>query len=241
MSRLKIPALSFITLHLKKINEGLPKPKFPSESIPFNALYSGIGLLVLAAVLLGAVFTGIQSKKQDLAAKPNQRIEEQGIMPVQVAPLQEKTVLPPSVPAESLQVEKAQPVTNQSSGFQEVKGQIKDNFGWQMHPLYKDWRYHTGIDVLGEEGQNVAAIQSGQVIEIYKDNNSGLTVVVKNNNYKVYYGSLSKVMTAKGSYIDAGQELGKMGSFTAEPYSHLYLAIKKDNEYIDPALVIHKE
>lgn len=237
MSRLKIPALSFITLHLKKINEGLPKPKFPSESIPFNALYSGIGLLVLAAVLLGAVFTGIQSKKQDLAAKPNQRIEEQGIMPVQVAPLQEKTV----VPAESLQVEKAQPVAKQSSGFQKVKGQIKDNFGWQMHSLYKDWRYHTGVDVLGEEGQNVAAVQSGQVIDIYKDNNSGLTVVVQNNNYKVYYGSLSKVMTAKGSHIDAGQEIGKMGSFAAEPYSHLYLAIKQDNEYIDPSLVIHKE
>ncbi len=240
MSRLKIPALSFITLHLKKLNEGLPKPKFPTESIPFNALYSGIGLLVLAAVLMGSVFMGIQGKKQDLA-QPNQRIEEQAIMPVQVAPLEEKTVLPSSVPAESLQVEKAQPVVKQSSGFQEVKGQIKDNFGWQMHPLYKDWRYHTGVDVLGEEGQDVAAVQSGQVIDIYKDNNSGLTVVVQNDNYKVYYGSLSKVITAKGSYIDAGQEIGKMGSFTAEPYSHLYLAIKKDNEFIDPALVIHKK
>jgi murein DD-endopeptidase MepM/ murein hydrolase activator NlpD len=241
MSRLKIPALSFITLHLKKINEGLPKTKFPCQSIPFNVLYSGIGLLILAAVLLGAVFMGIQSKGDELAANPDQAIEKQGIAPVQVATLEEKTALPQSVPAESLQVEKSQPVTNQSSSFQGVKGQIKFNFGWQMHPLYKDWRYHTGVDVLGEDGQNVTAIQSGQVIEIYKDNNSGLTVVVKNNNYKVYYGSLAKVTTAKGNHIDAGQEIGKMGSFAAEPYSHLYLAIKKDDEYIDPALVINQE
>jgi len=233
--------LSFITLHLKKLNEGLPKPNFPCKSMPFKALYGSIGLLVLASVLLSAVFMGIQSKKQDMAVNPKQAIEEQGIASVQVTPLEEKTVLPQSVPAESLRVEKNQPVTNQSSSFKGVKGQIKLNFGWQLHPLYNDWRYHTGIDVLGEEGQNVTAIQSGQVIEILRDNNSGLTVVVKNNEYKVYYGSLAKAAVAKGSYIDAGQEIGKMGSFAAEPYSHLHLAIKKGDEYIDPALVIDEE
>jgi murein DD-endopeptidase MepM/ murein hydrolase activator NlpD len=241
MSRLKIPALSFITLHLKKINEGLPKPKFPCESIPFKVLYSGIGLVILTSALLAAIFMGIQTKEQEMAVTPKQAMEEQGIVPAQVAPLEEKKVLPQSVPAEALQVEKVQSVTNQSNNFQSIKGQIKFNFGWQMHPLYNEWRYHTGIDVLGEDGQNIAAIQSGQVIEIYKDNNSGLTVVVKNNNYKVYYGSLSKATITKGSHIDAGQEIGKMGSFAAEPYYHLYLAIKKNDEYIDPALVINKE
>jgi murein DD-endopeptidase MepM/ murein hydrolase activator NlpD len=241
MSRIKISALSFITLHLKKINEGLHKPKFFYESIPYKVLYSGVGLVILASVLLAAVFIGIQGKEQEIAVNPKQAIEEQSIVPVQVTPLEEKTVLPRSVPAESLQVEKTQPVTNQSNGFQEIKGQINFNFGWQLHPLYKDWRYHTGVDVLGEEGQNVTAIQNGQVVDIYKDNNSGLTVVVKNGDYKVYYGSLAKAAITKGSHIDVGQEIGKMGEFAAEPYYHLYLAIKKDDEYIDPALVINKE
>lgn len=240
MSKLKIPALSFITLHLKKMNEGLLKSNLSYRSIPFNMLYGGVALLVLAGIILSILLIGIHNNKREMAVTPQKTIEQQNIAPVQVAPLEEKAALPISVPAESLQVEKSQPAIAESSDFQSIKGNISFNFGWQLHPLYNDWRFHKGIEVLGEDGQKVSAIQSGQVIEIYKDNSSGLTAVVKNNNYKVYYGSLSKVTISKGTHIDAGQEIGKMGSFTAEPYYHLFLAIKKGEDYIDPALVINK-
>ena len=241
MSKLKMPALSFITLHLKRINASLYKQRLSHDRIPLKALYSGVGLLVLASILVASVLLSIHSKEQNVVIIPQQNVEQEVITPVQVLPLEKAVTLPQSIPAASLQMENSQLPSEESSVFQRVKGEIKVNYGWYLHPLYKDWRYHTGIDILGVEGQVVSAVHDGQVMDIYQDQNNGLTVVVKYNNYQVYYGSLSKVTTKKGSFIHIGQEIGKMGSCAGEPYYHLHLSIKKNDDYINPLLVINKE
>lgn len=241
MSRLKMPALSFITLHLKKINASLYKQRFSRDQIPFEALYSGVGLLVLASILVASVLLSVRSKEQNIVIIPQQNVEQEVDIPAQVLPIEKTVTLPQSIPVASLQTASSQGSSGESSSFQGVKGEIKVNFGWYLHPLYKDWRYHTGIDVLGVEGQIVPAVYGGQVTDIYQDQNSGLTVVVKHNNYQVSYGSLSKVTTGKGSFIHTGQEIGRMGSCAGEPYYHLHLAIKKNDDYINPLLVINKE
>jgi murein DD-endopeptidase MepM/ murein hydrolase activator NlpD len=232
MSKLKMPALSVITLHLKRINESLYKQRFSPNQIPFKTLYSGVGLLVLASIMVASILLSVHSKEQNVVIIPQQDVEQEV----------EKTVtLPQPIPATSLQTANSQIPPEEPSSFQRIKGEIKVNFGWFLHPLYKDWRYHTGIDVLGAESQIVPAIHGGQVTDIYQDQNIGLTVVVKHDNYQVYYGSLSAATTKKGNVIHAGQEIGKMGSCDGEPYYHLHLAIKKNDNYIDPLLVINKD
>lgn len=112
------------------------------------------------------------------------------------------------------------------------------DFGWQLHPIYHDWRYHTGIDIKGSALQSVEALYKGQVTDIFRDSHSGLTVIVKDDTYKIYYGSLAEVKVTKGSKVTQNQIIGTMGSWDAEPYDHLHLAIKKGEEYIDPKLII---
>ncbi len=235
MSKLKIPALSFITLHLKKINTSLYRRRFYREQIPFKSLYTGACLLMLASVLVAAVFITIHKKEQNIVVIPQPDQEEQVSAPAGVLVVDEKAA------SASAPVAKVQPSTGDSGRFLGVKGEIKVKFGWYLHPLYNDWRYHTGIDVMGHKGQSVSAIQNGQVTEIYQDANSGLTVVVKHNHYQVYYGSLLKAAVEKGDFIQAGQEIGQMGSCDAEPYDHLHLAIKENDDYVDPLLIINKD
>jgi murein DD-endopeptidase MepM/ murein hydrolase activator NlpD len=241
MSKLKMPALSFITLHLKKINASLYKQRFSSNQIPFKTLYSGVGLLVLASIMVASILFSVHSKEQNIVIIPQQDIEQQVVSPAQIVPLEKIVPLPQSMPATSVQSEDSQSPPEEPSSFQKTKGEIKVNFGWYLHPLYKDWRYHTGIDVLGEQSQIVPAIHGGQVTDIYRDENSGLTVVVKHNNYQVYYGSLLTAATKEGKIIQKGQTIGKMGSCDREPYYHLHLAIKKDDSYIDPLTVMNKD
>ncbi len=240
MSKLKIPALSFITLHLKKINTSLYRRRFNRERIPFKSLYAGTCLLMLASVLVAAVFITIH-KEQDIVGIPQLDQEEQVAAPTGVLIVDEKAALSQEAASISAPMAKGQPSTGEAGHFLGVKGEIKVKFGWYLHPLYNDWRYHTGIDVMGGKGQRVAAIYNGQVTEIFQDANSGLTVVVKNNNYQVYYGSLLKVTVEKGDFIRAEQEIGKMGSCDAEPYDHLHLAIKENDDYVDPLLIINKD
>jgi murein DD-endopeptidase MepM/ murein hydrolase activator NlpD len=241
MSKLKIPALSFITLHLKKINTSLYRRRFYREQIPFKSLYTGACLLMLASVLVSTVFITIHKKEQNIVVIPQQDQEEQVSAPTGVLIVDEKAALPQEAASASAPVAKGQPSTGDPGRFLGVKGEIKVKFGWYLHPLYNDWRYHTGIDVMGRKGQSVSAIHNGQVTEIFQDANSGLTVVVRHNNYQVYYGSLLKVAVEKGDFIRAEQEIGKMGSCDAEPYDHLHLAIKENDDYVDPLLIINKD
>lgn len=196
---------------------------------------------MLASVLVASVFITIHKKEQNIVVIPQQDQEEQVSAPAGVLIVDEKAALPQEAASASAPVAKVQPSAENSGRFLGVKGEIKVKFGWYLHPLYNDWRYHTGIDVMGHKGQSVSAIQNGQVTEIYQDANSGLTVVVKHKDYQVYYGSLLKAAVEKGDFIQAGQEIGKMGSCDAEPYDHLHLAIKENDDYADPLLIINKD
>ena len=116
------------------------------------------------------------------------------------------------------------------------QGTPLQEFGWQEQPLYKDWRYHTGIDISGREGQIVPALLSGEVVDIYTDRQYGLTVVVRSGGYTVYYGALAGTGLQKNSGIKAGRPIGSMGLSFSEPEPHLHLAVKKDSgpDYINP-------
>lgn len=148
-------------------------------------------------------------------------------MPVPVAP---KTVVQPKEEAE-VKPEAAAVGAPQRP----VKGETIIQYGWQVHPVFKDWRFHSGIDIMAGEGEAVGAIWPGEVKEIFQDKIAGLTVAVASGEYTVYYGSLATVELRKGTKIKAGTKVGTVGSSQAEPYFHLHLAIKKGENYIDPA------
>ncbi len=190
------------------------------------------GLLIVSSVLLMIILFSmkydygmVKQPEQQPEERIQQQSEEHSVSVQNVNSVLE--VLPEP------RVEKDVVVISQS-----IKGPIQVDFGWQFHQVHNDWRYHTGIDIAGPRGQDVDAIEKGQVVEILRDPRSGLTVVVKSNTSIIYYGSLSEVRVSQDSPIRAGQTIGTMGSCDAEPYSHLHLAIKKDEQYIDPKLVI---
>ncbi|MGL5513561.1 MAG: peptidoglycan DD-metalloendopeptidase family protein [Sporomusa sp.] len=114
-------------------------------------------------------------------------------------------------------------------------GALLRDYGWQFHPLYKDWRYQSGVIISGASGQIVPALMSGQVVDVFTDNHYGLTVAVKSENFTIYYGSLSSVAVYSDNLIQQGRTIGVMGSGAGEPGPHLYLAVKTgENKYLDP-------
>ncbi|MEG6585108.1 M23 family metallopeptidase [Dendrosporobacter sp. 1207_IL3150] len=121
-----------------------------------------------------------------------------------------------------------------------VKGEIKTEFGWHLHPVFNDWRYHPGIDIAVAEGTLIQAIFSGQITEIYSDKNTGLTVVIESGKYTISYGSLAAVNVSlrKGSYVNGGDKIGTTGVCNTEPYTHLHLTVQQGDKYIDPRKIL---
>jgi len=234
MSKLRLPILHFAPLCLK-----LRGRIVGAVSRMTMMIYIASGLLLVTSMLLVIIFFAIKSDP-DVVVTPETSITNQSTELVE----DRSAVIAVSPQAEPERVLKAvdsKPIQDVPVPSKTIRGPIKMDFGWQLHDVYKDWRYHTGIDIGGLADQPVEAIDNGQVIDIFRDNHSGLTIVVKNNIYSVYYGSLSEVKVDKDAHISAGQTIGTMGSCDAEPYNHLHLAIKKDGQYIDPKLIINQE
>jgi len=234
MSKVRFSSLHFAPLCLK-----LRGRIVGAVSRLTMTIYVAVGLLFLSSLLVICVFFGLKSDPHTIVSS-EEKIENQAPVSVQdrsaiiaVSPQAAPEVVPKAIESQPAKDVIVAPTT--------IKGPIKVDFGWQFHEVYKDWRYHTGIDISGADGDSVEAINNGHVTDVFRDNHSGLTVVVKNSTHSVYYGSLSAVKVEKGSHIKLGQIIGTMGSCDAEPYNHLHLAIKKGEQYIDPKLIINQE
>lgn len=115
-----------------------------------------------------------------------------------------------------------------------LEGQVMKEFGWQPHPLYQDWRFHTGVDIATAPGELVKAVAAGQVSSVATDSQFGLTVTVKSGEYTVEYASLSEAAVTQGTTVTVGSLIGKAGESPGEPYAHVHLAARKQGKFIDP-------
>jgi len=77
------------------------------------------------------------------------------------------------------------------------------DFGWRKHPVYQDWRYHTGVDIGAPEGASVSAALSGKVVQLDSARELGLYVVIEHpNGIKTKYGHLTSSSVSPG---DSGE------------------------------------
>lgn len=104
-----------------------------------------------------------------------------------------------------------------------------------------DYRTHNGVDITGDPGSPVKAINSGKITDIYYDDFYGYTIKVDHgDNMVAYYMNLSEDLPAGikvGSSVQAGQTIAGIGnsaSIESAEVSHLHLSISKDGQYIDP-------
>jgi murein DD-endopeptidase MepM/ murein hydrolase activator NlpD len=206
-------------------------------------VYVATGMVVMAAVLMLVVISGIRQPAVPVPIAPQARQE---------AP--SATVIRPE--ASSVGVADVRtadkPLTGAPAEQAAVIGKPGDRprrpgagtvlvaFGWQHHPLYGDWRYHPGVDVGTPAGGAVRAMWGGRVTEIYDDRQYGLTVAVTGGGYTVHYGSLAAVAVAKDQHLPAGTTVGTVGEAPGERYPHIHLAIKSGDSYVDPQELLAK-
>jgi murein DD-endopeptidase MepM/ murein hydrolase activator NlpD len=197
----------------------------------------GMGLLAILFAFTATV--GI------LTARPHEQAQH-----IPLRPIPEEQLFLASVPtsrepsaivnkvATSHPVTPSAPVSARPDTWPLAGASIEHDFGWQKHPVLKDWRYHTGVDLTAAAGQPVVAALAGQVIAVRSDSKTGLTVVVTSTPWSVYHGSLAVATVKPGDTVTAGQTIGTVGTSFQEPYPHLHLAIEKNGQYVDPSEVL---
>lgn len=86
---------------------------------------------------------------------------------------------------------------------------------------------------------NVRSIDTGRVLEISENSQSGVTVVIRHmNGVTAVYGRLAQTKLKTNDWVQEGDNIGQLALPSDKEAGTLYLAVKKGDSYVDPAEVI---
>ncbi|NMB27031.1 MAG: M23 family metallopeptidase [Tissierellia bacterium] len=103
----------------------------------------------------------------------------------------------------------------------------------------EEWTSHKGIDIFAQEGEEVKAVLSGEVVEVYEDPLWGIvTIIDHGNGLMTKYANLSTgEMIEEGFKVTRGQVINKVGksaSIEMMMNPHIHFEVIKDGVNVDP-------
>ena len=112
---------------------------------------------------------------------------------------------------------------------------ITSRAGNRFHPIFNEWRYHSGIDIAANTGAAVVASDSGTVCLCGVNGGYGNCIMIDHGNgYYTLYGHLSGYATSDGATVKKGQTIGYVGSTGWATGPHLHFEIRKGSVCLDP-------
>ncbi|WJI23724.1 M23 family metallopeptidase [Thermosynechococcus sp. QKsg1] len=104
---------------------------------------------------------------------------------------------------------------------------ITSTFGWRIHPIFGDRRFHSGTDLGAPEGTPVLAVFDGRVVESNWLGGYGLTVILQHlpEQHQTLYAHLSQLFVNPGQWVKQGDVIGLVGSTGNSTGPHLHFEI----------------
>ena len=109
-------------------------------------------------------------------------------------------------------------------------------FGWRIHPVYGDWRFHYGVDLSAPTGTPIVASRAGKVTTTSYDGSSGYHVYINHQDgFVTRYLHMTHYVVSPGQYVQAGQVIGYCGSTGASTGPHLHFSVYYNGVAVNPA------
>lgn len=121
-----------------------------------------------------------------------------------------------------------------------LNARLSSPFGWRIHPVFGDRRFHNGIDLATTEGNAVYAAADGVVIDSGWHGNYGIYIRIRHSGgVETTYGHLSKVDAdiRPGVHVTSGEVIGAVGETGVATGPHLYFEVNIGGSYVDPLKV----
>ncbi len=120
---------------------------------------------------------------------------------------------------------------------------ITSSFGYRVHPIYGDRRFHSGVDIGAGFGDTIMAAGSGTVIYVnypYPNSNYGGSgygnyfIIDHGNGVTTLYAHCRSISVSNGQTVSAGQAVGTVGSTGGSTGAHLHFEVRVNGERVDP-------
>jgi hypothetical protein len=131
------------------------------------------------------------------------------------------------------------PVNPANNMIWPTQGQVSVGYGWVRHPVYRDWRFHPGIEISTPFNATVLAVMDGQVQQIQSERVQGLVVVLKHGDgWETVYRGLSQLRIREGETIKRGQIIGIVGAGDDSQHGRLLFEIRQGNTPLEPRMYL---
>ncbi len=106
---------------------------------------------------------------------------------------------------------------------------ITSVFGWRIHPITGDARFHSGTDLGAPMGTPVLAALSGRVVLADFFGGYGLAIALEHDNgrQQTLYGHLSEIFVKPGEIVKQGTAIGRVGSTGNSTGPHLHFEFRQ--------------
>lgn len=131
-----------------------------------------------------------------------------------------------------------QPISNKDLS------RIASGYGYRMHPIYKTWKMHSGIDFTAPKGTPIYATGDGKIWKPKKNRLSGYgkTVIINHGyGYKSLYAHMSKIIVKPGQKVKRGQIIGYVGSTGISTGPHLHYEVWKSEARVNPVHFFYQD
>ena len=116
-----------------------------------------------------------------------------------------------------------------------VKGCTSSGFGYRLHPILNEIKYHYGTDFAAQSGDAVYAFADGKVLTADECDTYGKYIVISHaDGYKTLYAHCSKLYVSAGSKVKEGQKIALVGQTGQATGPHLHVELMSGKTYLNP-------
>lgn len=118
-------------------------------------------------------------------------------------------------------------------------GRVTSVFGPRLHPIFKEWRMHQGIDLSARCGTPLHAAADGVVRHVGYDASGGWRLVIDHGSpggtsLETVYLHAQGYRVRAGERVTRGQLVGTMGTTGWSTGCHLHFGVKANGRHVDP-------
>ena len=109
-------------------------------------------------------------------------------------------------------------------------------YGWRMHPIYHEMRFHAGEDIGAPSGTPILAADSGMATVIADNGNGyGNYIMINHGGGRVtLYAHMSAFAISNGATVSQGQVIGYVGTTGLSTGNHLHFTIFYNGSTVNP-------
>ncbi len=111
-------------------------------------------------------------------------------------------------------------------------------FGNRLHPIYKKYIMHKGVDLNCLKGDPIYATADGVVEKtergLYRKGYGQMILLNHNYGYKTRYAHMSRMLVQKGDSVKRGDIIGEAGSTGGSTGVHLHYEVIRNGAVVNP-------